>query len=56
MTHRNYGLKPDRRPVYEPAPPRHSRSDLLPGVAALAVIMALAWTAAIGLHWLCGLL
>ena len=52
MSPRNYGLKPDHRPLYEPAPERHPRGDLLPGIAALAAIMALAWIAAIALHWI----
>jgi hypothetical protein len=56
MTHRNYGLRPDTRPVYEPRPPRHPRGELAVGVLALAGILCMAWLAAAGLHWLGGLL
>jgi len=56
MSPRNYGLKPDHRRVYEPPPERHPRGDLLPGMAALAAILCMAWLAAVGLHWLGGLL
>ena len=61
MTQRNYGLKPDTRPVYEPAPEpkRPSRGGLVPGMAALIVtllVMALAWIAAFSLSLIGGAL
>jgi hypothetical protein len=45
-------MRIDNRPLYEPAPERHQRGDMLPGIAALAAIMALAWIAAVALHWI----
>ena len=57
MTQHNYGLKPDTRPVYEPAPEpkRPSRKGLVPGMAALMItliVMALAWIAALSLSFI----
>ena len=49
-------MRYDSRPTYEPAPERHPRGDMLLGIAALAAIMALAWIAAIAMHWIGGLL
>jgi hypothetical protein len=56
MTQRNYGLKPDNRPIYEPAPERSPRVSMVLGILALAATIALAWVAAIALHFIGGAL
>jgi len=54
MTPRNYGLKPDNRPVYEPPPPRLSVAlrvaALVFGGVVFAALIASAYALAYLLH------
>jgi hypothetical protein len=58
MNPRNYGLKPDKRPTYEPAPRReYGRGfEMVMGCMTLAWIIAVCWALAYALHWIGGLL
>jgi len=49
-------MKPDTRHIYEPAPERRPRGDMVLGILALAATIALAWCAAIALHFVGGAL
>ena len=55
MTPRNYGLRPDNRPVYEPPPERPDWWGRVmmafSSAVTLAGIMVLAWAVACLLHW-----
>ena len=49
-------MKPDNRPLYIPPPERIPRVSMVLGILALAATIALAWCAAIALHFIGGAL
>jgi len=49
-------MKPDTRRIYEPAPERSPRVSMVLGILALAATIAVAWIAAIALHFIGGAL
>jgi hypothetical protein len=56
MTTRNYGLRPDNQPAYEPPPERPDWwgriAIAFSSAVTLAGILAMAWGVAYFLHWI----